>query len=70
MSPAVLCIAKIGAEMTDENPRITELKEKIADLKKRWPAHTPPPALMQQLDDLEEALAAEVAKQEQESGDA
>jgi hypothetical protein len=56
--------------MTDENPRIAALKEKIADLKKRWPAHTPPPALMQQLDDLEEELAAEVAKQEGRSGDA
>jgi hypothetical protein len=56
--------------MTDENPRIAALKEKIADLKKRWPAHTPPPALMQQLDDLEAELAAEVAKQEGRSGDA
>ena len=56
--------------MTDENPRIAALKEKIADLKKRWPAHTPPPALMQQLDEFEEALATEIAKQEQESGDA
>ena len=56
--------------MNDENPRIAELKEKIADLKKRWPAHTPPPALMQQLDDLEEALVAELAKQEQSVKDA
>jgi hypothetical protein len=36
---------------------IQELERKIADLKKRWPAHSIPPALMQELDELEEALA-------------
>ncbi len=42
--------------------RIRELREQIADLKKRWPAHSTPPALMQQLDDLEEALENELAR--------
>ena len=42
------------------NQRIKELKEQIADVLKRWPAHTPSPALVQQLDDLEEELAKEI----------
>lgn len=49
--------------------RIQELEQKIAELKKRWPAHSVPPALMQELDDLEEELAEalEQARQEKES---
>lgn len=39
--------------------RIEELKEQIADLKKRWPAHSTPPAMMEQLDALEEELSRE-----------
>jgi len=48
--------------------RIQELEEKIAELKKRWPAHSVPPALMRELDDLEEELAEalEQAHQEEE----
>ena len=42
--------------------RIRELEEKLADLKKRWPAHSVPPALIEQLDDLEEALQQELKK--------
>ena len=42
--------------------RIAELKAQIADLKKRWPAHSTPPAMLQELDDLEEALADELKK--------
>lgn len=48
------------------NHRIKELKEQIADVLKRWPAHTPSPALVQQLDDLEEELAQEIEKVNQE----
>ena len=36
--------------------RIRELKEEISDLIARWPAHSVPPAMLQQLDDLEEEL--------------
>ena len=36
---------------------IQELEKKIADLKERWPAHSVPPALMLELDELEEELA-------------
>ena len=57
-------------EMKATSPRLEELKAKLADLKRRWPAHTPPPALMQQLDELEEEIAAEKARIQQEQGDA
>jgi hypothetical protein len=50
--------------MTQESEKVTLLREQITDLKKHWPAHTVPPGLMQQLDDLEEAL--EQALQEDE----
>ena len=39
--------------------RITALEQQINELKARWPAHSVPAALMEQLDELEEALAAE-----------
>jgi tRNA-Thr(GGU) m(6)t(6)A37 methyltransferase TsaA len=37
--------------------RIEELREQIEDLKRRWPAHSIPPAMMDQLDALEEELS-------------
>ena len=40
--------------------RIEELKRKIADLERQWPKHSVPPALIQQLDDLEEELEREL----------
>lgn len=45
---------------------IKELEEKIAELKKRWPAHSVPPALMRELDDLEEELAEALGQAHQE----
>lgn len=36
--------------------KIKELEEKIADLKARWPAHSVPPGMWQELEDLEDAL--------------
>jgi hypothetical protein len=43
--------------------KVEELRQKIADLKDRWPAHSTPPAMMAELDELEteleEALRAE-----------
>jgi len=36
--------------------RIKELEEKIADLKARWPAHSVPPSMWQQLEELEDEL--------------
>jgi ribosomal protein L29 len=39
------------------NKHLQELESKLADLKKRWPAHSVPISLMQELDDLEQELA-------------
>jgi hypothetical protein len=36
--------------------RIGELKQEISELKARWPAHSVPPSMLQQLEDLEEEL--------------
>jgi hypothetical protein len=41
--------------------RIRVLQDQIAELKKRWPAHSTPPAMMQRLDELEEELENELA---------
>lgn len=54
----------------ENNQHIRELEEKIANLKKRWPAHSVPPAMMQELDDLEEELAEALEKVNQEKDDA
>jgi hypothetical protein len=39
-----------------DEKRIKELEAQIADLKKRWPAHSVSPAMLMQLDELEEEL--------------
>ena len=39
-----------------DNDRIREIEEQIADLKARWPAHSVPPHMWQQLEELEEKL--------------
>jgi hypothetical protein len=36
--------------------RIKEIEDKIADLKARWPAHSVPPSMWQQLEELEAEL--------------
>ena len=33
-----------------------EIEEKIADLKARWPTHSVPPSMWQQLEELEDEL--------------
>jgi hypothetical protein len=35
---------------------VREIEEKIADLKARWPAHSVPPSMWQQLEALEDEL--------------
>ncbi len=40
---------------TREN-QIRNVENQIAELKSRWPAHSVPPAMIQQLDELEEEL--------------
>ncbi|MEN8240881.1 MAG: histidine kinase [Chloroflexota bacterium] len=47
----------------EKNERIEEIKRQIEDLKKRLPAHSIPPAMMAELDELEEDLEEEIKKQ-------
>jgi chromosome segregation ATPase len=42
--------------MGEKNDRIKELEKQIEDLKRRWPAHSVKPAMVQRLDELEEEL--------------
>lgn len=42
------------------NERIEELRKQIAELNARWPAHSVPPAMLQQLEELEEELGREL----------
>ena len=50
--------------------RIKELKRRIAELKSRWPAHTVPPTMLQQLEELEEELERKLRKAAQGEIDA
>jgi len=47
--------------------RIEELKRQIEQLKNQFPAHTIPPAMMEQLDDLEDMLEEALKKLSRES---
>jgi len=38
------------------NEQVREIEEKIADLKARWPPHSVPPSMWQQLEKLEDEL--------------
>lgn len=40
--------------MTSE--RVKELERKLADLKRRWPPHSVPPQMLEQLEELEQSL--------------
>ena len=46
--------------------KVREIEDKIADLKARWPAHSVPPSMWQQLEELEDEL--EEAKRAESSG--
>lgn len=48
----------------DPKERIAELERKIEELKNRLPAHSISPAMMAELDELEEALEREQLKGE------
>ena len=50
--------------------KIKELEEQIADLKRQWPAHSVPPAMLQRLEELEDELEQENNKMNEESEDA
>ncbi len=42
-----------------DEEKVREIKERIAELKARWPAHSVPPSMWQELETLEEALEVE-----------
>ena len=55
----------------DDRPKRTlveELEERLADLKARMPAHSIPPSMMIELDELEEQLAELKVGDEKERG--
>ena len=50
--------------------RSKELEKQIAELKSRWPAHSVPPTMFQQLDELEAELERELKKATEEKSSA
>lgn len=53
--------------MTSE--RIRELEKQIAELESRWPAHSVPPTMLEQLEELEAELERELKKANVEPDD-
>ena len=49
-------------EMDTKSDRVKYLERRIEELKSRWPAHSVPPAMLQQLDELDEELEEELKK--------
>jgi len=47
--------------------RIEELRKKIQQLRDQFPAHTIPPAMMAQLDELEDKLEEELKKSSEDA---
>jgi hypothetical protein len=45
-----------GVKMMDDIDRLRQLEKQLVDLKARMPAHTVRPAMMMELEDLEEAI--------------
>ncbi|HEY52538.1 MAG TPA: hypothetical protein G4N94_03690 [Caldilineae bacterium] len=43
--------------MNEKEDKVRALEAQIKQLQRQWPKHSVPPALMQELDELEEALA-------------
>ncbi|PWH17550.1 MAG: hypothetical protein DDG59_08010 [Anaerolineae bacterium] len=54
-----------GQQGFSEEDRLAKLRQQLEDLKRRFPAHSLTPALMQQLDKLEEALGQAIKLSEQ-----
>jgi hypothetical protein len=52
------------------NHRIEELEKQISELKHRFPAHSVPPTMVQQLEELEEELESEREKSHREEASA
>ncbi|KYH31233.1 hypothetical protein [Neomoorella mulderi] len=57
---------KGGINLATLQERINQLQAEIADLKRRFPAHSLKPAMFQQLEDLEEELEKLLQQQNEE----
>ena len=49
--------------------RVRDLERQIEELKSRWPAHSVPPAMLQQLDELEEELEMQLNRTTESADD-
>ena len=56
--------------MTTAQERVARLEAQIRQLQRQWPKHSLPPALMMELDELEEELEAARKAAEDEKGGA
>jgi len=56
--------------METRSDRVKDLERQIEQLKGRWPAHSVPPAMFQQLEELEEELERELKKANRDKTDA
>ncbi len=56
--------------MDANQARAVELQRRIEELKERWPAHSVPPALMDELDELEAELERTLARLGRRDGEA
>jgi len=54
--------------MQNTDERITEVKRKIEDVKKRWPYHSPKPSMFKELEDLEIELDELLKQKRKNSG--
>ena len=45
--------------------RVEEIREQIREIKRSWPAHTPSPAMLQRLEELEDELHQLLGKEQQ-----
>lgn len=53
----------MNSEKKIDKEKIDALKKEIALLKSQWPAHSVPAAMLERLDELEEALEEELQKE-------
>ena len=61
-----ISISSCGRRCTMKQERMAELERRIADLKARLPRHSVPPAMLQELESLEEELEQLVQESEGE----
>jgi len=57
-------MVKLEQMSPSSEDRVAELQRQLEDLKRRFPAHSLTPALMRQVDELEDALEDALARRE------